>query len=143
MSEHGESKALRPFRGTFFRIGVPEEWEELIIEDIPSFFDPEGGGALQFAAFRQNDAAVDLALEMTRYLGNHGIEFSEDHVVRYQTPSGHSGMACEFEKEDRFWMVNLAAKADRLLFIIYNSDTRPDQELALTLSRVIQTLEID
>ncbi len=143
MSENGRSPSLRVFQGKFFTIGIPVDWEEVIVEDIPSFFDPDGAGAFQVVALSHEGDDYQLEDEMRRFLTSHGVEFDEAGVVSYVAPEGYHAMACEFRKEDRFWMVQMAATGKRLVIIMYNSDEVPDRALSLTLSGMIQSLKFN
>ena len=129
------------FRGSFFQLLYPAHWEEEIIEDIPAFYDPEGSGVLQVVALRNKGGGeFDLAMEMERYLKRHSIQYDKDVVARFPIPSGLNCMACEFMRENRFWLVNLVAHADKMLIVLYNADEAPDVELARMVSEVIRSV---
>lgn len=128
------------FEGPFFELLYPEHWEKIIVENIPSFFDPEGDGVLQVAASKLNEPA-NLQGETTKYLARHGIEF-DDKVVYYKTERGYDCMAREFNKDGRFWLANVMALEDRLLVVMYNGDSTPDEVQAMIISGVIQSIQI-
>ncbi len=132
-------KPARLFRGVFFQLLYPAAWESEIIEDIPAFYDPASGGVLQIAASR-SETGFDLAREMRKFLERVGIEFQADHVASFRMPGGQECLACEFTKDDRFWMVYIIVDEDRLLIVMYNSDEFPDAELARELSDVIASI---
>ena len=130
------------FQGTFFELRFPDNWETEIIENIPCFFDPLGGGVVQIVATRGIADTSDLKPEMSKYLARHGLEYHEDKIVRYQTPSGLRAMACEFIREERFWLVQMLSEADKLIVFLFNSDEVPEQELAMNISQMVQSIKI-
>ncbi len=132
------------FQGPFYRLHYPDGWEAEIIENIPAFYDPEGGGALQIVAARRDpEMPFDIEAEMTRYLERHGMVYSEERVARFDTAIGMEAMACEFMRDNRFWLVQMLCRGDMLLLILFNSDTVPDQELALKISAVIRSVQVE
>lgn len=135
--------AYRIFQGVFFQAFVPAHWEEEIVENIPCFFDPEGGGALQIAATRRSSGDdFDPAEELRYYLEKNGIEYQSERVARYQTQQGMDAAACEFRQQGRFWMVQMIAEGQRMVVVIYNSDSTPDPDLARELSVIIGSLRL-
>lgn len=128
------------FRGPFFQLQYPVLWVHEIIEEIPAFYDPEGSGAVQLAAVKnQPGNTFDLESEMTRYLHRHSIEFDAERMAHYQMEDLDC-MACEFVQEERFWMVTLMVKENKLLMVIYNADETPDVELAQSISGIIRSV---
>jgi hypothetical protein len=130
----------RLFRGTFFQLIYPAEWEMEIIEDIPAFYDPLSGGVLQCAASRNPDGPFDLPGEMRKFLERQQIAFEEDSIARFRTPGGQDCIACEYTREDRFWMVYMIALEDRLLIVMYNADEIPGPDQARSVSDVIASI---
>ena len=136
--------AWTQFRGTFFELLYPSDWECEIIEDIPCFFDPEGGGAVQVAAFRHPDGGnFDFDEEMERYLKGHGIRMDKSRIAEFSIPSGLSCRACEFVLEDRFWLVNMVLQGSRMILVLYNSDDMPDADTVQKISGLIQTIRLE
>ena len=122
---------MNRFQGTFFELQYPDSWEVEIIENIPCFFDPDGVGALQVAAFRQPDAEpFDLLDEMAVYLERQKVVVDQDQLAIFDLPGELQAAACEFLKDDRFWMINCIVKTDRMLFLLWNSDVVPDTDTA-------------
>lgn len=138
-----EQRSFREFRGPFFYLQYPDHWETIILEDIPSFFDPDGGGALQIAAFQRQGDNADPDTEIKIYLERQKIDYDPEKIVQFQTATGLSGAACEYMKEGRFWMVNVLGKDEKYLIVMYNADLVPDQHTAVLLSGIIQTIQID
>jgi len=137
-----ESASPIRFQGPFFTLQYPDTWEMEIIEDIPAFFDPLGGGALQVVASQNDGAPFEPESEMEKYLSRLGIDFDLDRLVRYDHAAGKS-VACEFVREGRFWLVNMIASANRLLVMIYNADELPDPDTVRIIMKIIQTVRID
>ncbi len=134
--------AGRLFRGAGFEMLFPHDWEHLVVEDIPSFFDPEEGGVLQVASVKASSNHVDLKEELARYLIRQNVEFKEESVISYKMVHGGEGMACEFVRENRFWMVHVMAFQGRMLVVVYNSDQMPDQDSVKTLLEIIGSIKI-
>ena len=137
-----EDIQLIDFRGTFFRLQYPSHWEVEVIEDIPAFYDPMGGGALQIAAFKKSDEPVNLENEMTRYLGEIKIAFDPEKIASFELPAGPC-LACEFIKEDRFWLVNMLGKEGKLLIVIYNADEVPDPDTVGIVMTIIKSIRLE
>ncbi|MEQ8351659.1 MAG: hypothetical protein RH862_09255 [Leptospiraceae bacterium] len=136
--------AWTQFRGTFFELLYPRDWEYEIIENIPCFFDPEGGGAVQVAAFRQPEGQdFDFDAEMERYLNGHGIQMDKSRIAEFSLASGLACRACEFVLEDRFWLVNMIVQGSRMILVLYNSDDIPEQETVQKISGLIQTIRLE
>ena len=136
-----EEVPRKSFRGTFFRLHYPTDWECEIIENVPSFFDPDAGWALQIAATRNASGDYDLRSELRTYLENNSIEFMEERVVAFETQSGLTALACEFTRENRFWMIQFLGSEDRMVIMIFNADEVPDHDLAIDISRAVGSLE--
>ncbi|MCB1165252.1 MAG: hypothetical protein KDK37_16675 [Leptospiraceae bacterium] len=132
------------FRGTFFELLYPRDWECEIIEDIPCFFDPEGGGAVQIAAFRHpENKNFDFDQEMQRYLEGHEIRMDKSRIAEFNLPSGLACRACEFVLENRFWLVNMIVQGSRMILVIYNADEIPDQETVQKITGMIHTIRME
>ncbi len=129
------------FRGPFFQISIPGHWEAEIIENMPAFFDPEGAGVLQVAAFRREGQDYDLQSELERYLSQNDIEADPERMARFQLPSGVAGIAVEYIVDNRFWMVNVIGKEQKFLLVLYNSDEVPDSNTAMLISETLGTIE--
>ncbi len=128
------------FDGTFFDLHFPDQWEEIIVENIPTFFDPDGGGVLQAAATRNPDGVFDIAWELERYLTRQGIELDPQKIVGFQNSQGLDSLVCEYRHQDRFWMVSVTSHENAMVFLIFNSDEIPDPETAKHISEIIQSL---
>jgi hypothetical protein len=137
-----EDIQLMDFHGPFFHLKFPSHWEVEILEDIPAFFDPMGGGALQIAAFKKSDEPVNLEDEMTRYLGQLKMPYDPDKIASFELAAGPC-LACEFIREDRFWLVNMLGKDGQLLIIIYNADEVPDPDTVGILMDIIKSIRLE
>ena len=137
-----EDIQLLDFHGPFFNLKYPSHWEVEILEDIPAFFDPMGGGALQIAAFKKSDEPVNLEDEMTRYLGKLGIPYDPDRIASFEIEAGLC-KACEFIKDDRFWLVNMLGHDGKLLMIIFNSDEVPDPDTVGIIMSMIKSIRLE
>lgn len=135
------SDRFKLFEGPWFQVLYPSHWESQIIENVPCFFDPEGAGALQLAAYRNpNDDPFDADVEIRRYLERQGVEYSPEKIRRFSLPSGPDCNACEFIKNDRFWMINCILRGSRMVFVIYNADEVPDEETVAGIQLMIQSI---
>jgi hypothetical protein len=124
----------RPFRGPYFTLEYPENWIFEIIEDIPAFYDPQGGGVLQVASVRSvGDANADR--EMDRWIA----KFDISEYVAYEK-DGVECRSVETVYEGRFWLFHLMVKGSRILFVMYNADERPDDTSARRLSAMIGSI---
>jgi len=128
------------FQGTFFRLSYPDHWEAEIIEDIPAFFDPEGGGALQVAAGSE-EGNFQTREELNRFLSRQGMEFQDEKVATFINEKGIECSICEYMREGRFWLVQALSIQNRLLLVFYNSDEIPDQEQALAISSILGSIQ--
>lgn len=132
---------MKCFRGTFFDLEYPDAWEVEIIENVPCFFDPDGIGALQAAAFRNPEGMpFDPIEQLGLYLERNGVTLDSDRVALFDLPSGLQAAACEFMKEDRFWLVNCIVRGDKMLLILWNSDVVPDADTAAAIGRTVMTI---
>jgi hypothetical protein len=128
------------FRGSFFELHYPGHWEEMIVEDIPTFFDPEGGGVLQIASTRKQDGLFDITWEFERYLNKQNIELDPAGIISYKNEQDIDCQVCEYTQDNRFWLVSVMAHMSHLIFVIYNSDIVPDPETAKLISEVMQSI---
>ncbi len=132
---------MNVFQGPFFELQVPEDWEQEIIENIPAFYDLDAGWVLQIAATSNpGGAAYDPDTQMRTYLEQNGLEYQDDRVMRYQNASGLECLACEFIKDNRFWLVQIIVRGPRMLLIIFNSDETPAAELARDISGAVGSI---
>lgn len=132
---------MKCFRGTFFDLEYPDAWEVEIIENVPCFFDPDGIGALQAAAFRNPEGMpFDPIEQLGLYLERNGVTLDSDRVALFDLPSGLQAAACEFMKEDRFWLVNSIVRGDKMLLILWNSDVVPDADTAAAIGHTVMTI---
>lgn len=128
------------FQGPFFELQFPTDWEHEIIENIPCFFDPDAGWVLQLAASTSPHGNFALDSEMRTYLEHNQLEYQEDRVVRYENAAGLECMACEFMKDNRFWLVQMLVRGPRLLVALLNSDQVPDTDLAGEISATVGSI---
>jgi hypothetical protein len=128
------------FRGSFFELYYPGNWDEMIVEDIPTFFDPEGGGVLQVAATKKNDGLFDVSWELDRFLHKQDLTLDPSAIISYQNEQGLDSLVCEYNHDNRFWMVNVMAHQSYLIFVIYNSDEIPEPDTARLISEVIRSV---
>ncbi len=136
-------ESTRLFQGPFFQLHYPQSWECEIIENIPAFFDPEANWALQIAATHSPEGQpFHLLTEMHLYLEKNGLEFKRQQVSTYLNRHKWECAACEFIKEERFWLVHLLVHKNRMLFVIFNSDDIPDDPLARLISLLITSIEL-
>lgn len=134
-----DETGARIFQGPFFELQIPGRWEYEIIENVPAFFDPMGAGALQIAATRDSRG---LDEEMQRYLERNGLAFQEDRIARFQNSQGLECLACEFVKDNRFWMVQMIARETKLVIAMYNADETPAEEAATELAGLLASIRI-
>ncbi|MCB1316394.1 MAG: hypothetical protein KDK27_10600 [Leptospiraceae bacterium] len=140
-AESGSGPRTVVFRGTFFQLQLPDHWEHEIVENIPAFFDPDGNGVLQIAATRSPSGAYDIAEQMRTYLEQNRLEFLEDRVMSFERPDGARCLACEFVRDNRFWLVHMIALGSRLLIVLYNADQVPDAASIREVVGVIQSVQ--
>ncbi|PKA05420.1 hypothetical protein CH375_05305 [Leptospira ellisii] len=124
----------------WYSMVVPAHWVHMVIEGIPAFFEENGSGALQVYAFENKAGSYDLHEELRRYLKTHEIDFEEDKVASFENEEGSRIMACEFRKEDRFWMVYMIANGKRMILLTYNGDETPAAYLVRDLTTVISSI---
>ena len=134
--------AYKLFTGPFFRLAYPRHWDTEIIEDIPAFYDPEGGGALQIVASRKESGVYLPDEELERWLVRQGVEVSTDRITLYEGQPGVSCAACEFVRDQRFWMVQVMTAGTALLIVMYNGDEVPDPETVEMLTLIIRSITI-
>ncbi|TGN18821.1 hypothetical protein EHS15_14700 [Leptospira idonii] len=124
----------------WYSLLYPASWEQMVVEEIPAFFQPEGGGALQFYAFESKQDHFDVSQELENYLKIHEIDYDEDKVAHFENNEGSSIRACEFQKEDRIWMVYVIANQTKMLLATYNTDEEIEDELFQDLSNIISSV---
>ncbi|RHX83775.1 hypothetical protein EHO98_12775 [Leptospira stimsonii] len=139
MSQVPEYKLYKSPNGWYSMV-VPAHWVQMVIEGIPAFFEENGSGALQVYAFENKVGSYILKEELERYLKTHEIDFEEDKVADFENEEGSKIMACEFVKEDRFWMVYMIANKKRMILLTYNSDEVPAEYLVKELTTVISSI---
>ncbi|TGM51556.1 hypothetical protein [Leptospira vanthielii] len=120
----------------------PANWEQMVVEEIPAFFHPNGGGALQVYAFESKLEDFDVDLELENYLKIHEIDYDAENVAVFENNEGTSIRACEFQKEDRVWMVYMVANQMRMILVTYNSDEEVGDELFQQLTNIISSVRI-
>jgi small-conductance mechanosensitive channel len=130
---------MKSFKGTFFYIQYPDNWELEIIENIPSLYRPDGPGALLIVAFRYEDQIVDTKRELLRYLKSRNIHTAENRITTYELNSDLMASAIEFIHEERFWFANMVGKDHKYILFLWNSDEIPPKDLALEMSEIIKS----
>ncbi|EMG12518.1 hypothetical protein LEP1GSC151_0383 [Leptospira interrogans serovar Grippotyphosa str. LT2186] len=139
MSKTPEYKLYKSPNGWYSMV-IPVHWVHMVIEGIPAFFEENGSGALQVYAFENKSGSYNLREELERYLKTHEINFEEDKITVFDNEEGSKIMACEFTKEDRFWMVYMIANRKRMILLTYNSDETPHNYLVNELTTVISSI---
>ncbi|MDL5244328.1 hypothetical protein QRD38_00635 [Leptospira weilii] len=124
----------------WYSMVIPAHWIHMVIEGIPAFFEENGSGALQVYAFENKSGSYHLGEELKRYLETHKIDFEEDKIASFENEEGNKIMACEFVKEERFWMVYMIANQKRMTLLTYNSDEMPPNYLVSELATVISSI---
>ncbi|MCW7462679.1 hypothetical protein [Leptospira limi] len=118
----------------------PVTWEHMVVEEIPAFFHPDGGGALQVYAFESKLEHFDVDKELENYLKIHEIDYDPEKVAVFENNEGSNIRACEFQREDRVWMVYLVANKERMILLTYNSDEEVGDELFQQLTNIISSV---
>jgi hypothetical protein len=124
----------------WYSLLYPADWEHMVVEEIPAFFQPDSGGALQFYVFESKVETFDATKELESYLKIHEIDYDEDKVAHFENNEGTSIRACEFQKEDRVWLVYMIANKRRMLLATYNADEEVDDALFSNLSNIISSI---
>ncbi len=124
----------------WYSLLYPADWEHIVVEEIPAFFDPEAGGALQFYAFESKVEKFDVNFELANYLKIHEIDFEEDKVAEFENNEGTSIRACEFDKDGRNWLVYVLANERQMLLATYNTDDPIDDSMFQKLSDTISSV---
>ncbi|MDF3820067.1 DUF3805 domain-containing protein [Leptospira sp. 96542] len=124
----------------WYSLLYPATWEQMVVEEIPAFFHPDGGGAMQVYAFESKLENFDVNLELENYLKIHEIDYDEDKVAQFENNEGSSIRACEFMKEDRIWMVYMIANKERMILATYNTDEEITEELFQQLTNIISSV---
>lgn len=112
----------------------------MVVEEIPAFFHPDAGGALQVYAFESKLEDFDVNQELANYLKIHEIDYDEDKVAQFENNEGSSIRACEFAKEDRVWFVYVIANKMRMILATYNSDEDLSDERFQELTNIISSV---
>ncbi|GIX43052.1 MAG: hypothetical protein KatS3mg129_2785 [Leptospiraceae bacterium] len=130
---------MKSFKGTFFIIQYPDNWELEIIENIPSLFRPDGPGALLLVAFRYEAQTVDTKRELLRYLTSRNIQAVENRITTYELKPDLMASAIEFIHEERFWFANMVGKDHKYILFLWNSDEIPAKDIAIEMSEIIKS----
>lgn len=121
----------------------PSHWETMIVEEIPAFFDPEGGGALQIFSFENLEKKFDLDEEMERYLSIHGMGGKSVEIISLTNEEEYDIRAAEFSLNDRFWIIfMLSNKINRMILATYNCDEIIDEMTAEYIFNAISSIKI-
>jgi len=128
------------FEGSFFSIQYPETWDLEIIENVPCFYDPDSGWALQIASSR-SPFSIDLLSEIENYMIRQGLSFDEESVVPYELSPEIQAVASEYYVDNRFWLINMFCFENKLIVFLFNSDESPDAELAREIAACIRSLQ--
>ncbi len=130
---------MKSFKGTFFSIDYPDNWELEIIENIPSLYRLDGPGALLIVAFRYEEETVDTKRELIRYLTSRNIKAAENRITTYELKPGLFASAIEFIHEERFWFANMVGKDHKYILYLWNSDEVPAKDIAIEMSKIIKS----
>jgi len=124
----------------WYSLQYPEYWEMEVIEGIPSFFDPEGSGAVVISAFENKQGSFIPENEMRDFLEKHSIKYNPNDITKYKNKQGSVIQTCEFISKERFWFLYMMAYKDKLLVLTYNSDEVPDNELSAIISHIVASI---
>lgn len=124
----------------WYSLLYPEYWEMEVIEGVPTFYDPQGAGAVVVSAFENRMGSYNPRVEMVNFLSHHKIKYKEDSITSYKNKQGSIIQTCEFISKDRFWFVHMMSFKDKLLILTYNADEIPDRELAAILSGIVNSI---
>lgn len=124
----------------WYSLLFPTTWEQMVVEEIPAFFHPDAGGALQVYAFESKQEDFDVNLELSNYLKIHEIDYDEDKVAVFENNEGSHIRACEFIKEERYWFVYVIANRTKMILATYNSDEDLSDERFQELTNIISSV---
>ena len=124
----------------WYSLKYPEYWEMEVIENIPTFYDPEGAGAVVITAFENKVGNYDPKIEIIRFLSHHGIKYEEDKIAILTNKQGSVIQTCEFISKDRYWFVYMMSFKDKLLILTYNSEETPEHELSLIIHQIVNSI---
>jgi hypothetical protein len=120
----------------------PSYWKKEIIEGIPSFYEVDGAGAFQIFAFLNKSSDYTNLDALKKYLEYHEIEYDEEMVENYTNNYGMSILACEFEKENRYWIVYSLGSGSKTILCLYNSDIEISDKIFQELTDMISSFQI-
>ena len=124
----------------FYSISIPIKWEQVIVEGVPAFFEKDGNGVLQIYALKNLKSSYSLDQEMKNYLYHQHSIKSYEKVVSFIHEKKGQIRFIEFDKEDRFWLVYMLSKKDKMILITYNGQEKPEssflQEIHLSVSSI-------
>jgi len=127
----------------WFSMVYPVSWEMMVVEEIPAFFDPHGNGALQVYSFENTENNYDLDEEMERYLAVHEMSGQEIQTITLTNEDGYDIRACEFKKEDRFWILFMLGRGKgKMVLATYNCDAIIDEATAEIIFSSISSIKI-
>ena len=89
----------------WYTLQYPEYWEMEVIEGIPTFYDPQGSGAVVISAFENKTGDYNPEVEMRHFLSHHGIEYDIKNIFLFENTQGSIVQTCEFISKERFWFV--------------------------------------
>jgi hypothetical protein len=124
----------------WYTLQYPEYWEMEVIEGIPTFFDPQGSGAVVISAFENKTGDYNSEVEMRRFLSHHGIEYNIKNIFIFENTQGSIVQTCEFISKERFWFVYMMSYQDKLLILSYNSDEAPGKDLSTIISGIVSSI---
>ncbi|WCL47973.1 hypothetical protein [Leptospira sp. GIMC2001] len=124
----------------WFRFEYPANWEILVVEGIPAFFDPEDSGVLQINSLEHKEKEADSEQELINYLKIQEIEYNEDLVARFQNKQGTQIVSCEFMKDDRHWCVYSISNGKRLILATFNTDGKITDSMYITLTKILSSI---
>ncbi len=125
-----------------FECQIPQAWQSKIIEHIPTFYDVEAGWCLQFVEVRDAiTPQAQLIDHLSFYFQRNEIDAQKQRIEELQF-TNYDLLACNFEKEERFWRIYMAEDAnDNLLIILFNSDEAILPEFVKTLHTILESIQ--
>ena len=126
----------------WYQFVYPSSWKSEIIEDIPSFYQVDGAGAFQVFAFLNKSSDYSNLDALKKYLEYHEIEYDEEFVEDFTNSYNMRILACEFEKDNRYWIVYSLGIGSKTILCLYNSDVEISNEIFQELTDMISSFQI-
>jgi hypothetical protein len=126
----------------YYQFVYPASWKSEIIEGIPSFYQIDGVGAFQIFAFLNKNPDYTNLDALKKYLEYHEIEYDEDLVEDFTNSFDMRILACEFEKDNRYWIVYSLGSGSKTILCLYNSDVEISDHIFQELTDMISSFQI-